>query len=135
MKFLRKRVNPSRPPPNNLLKIINISKNTILAEKAEIADTFLERLKGLLGKSRLEPKAGLILRPCTSIHTFFMRFPIDAVFVDSQNRIIKAYHSLPAWRLSAIFFNSIFCIELPAGTLHTSSTEAGDYLQITPFSA
>ena len=106
-----------------------------MAERVEIADTFLSRLKGLLGKKGLEPKTGLILRPCSSIHTFFMRFPIDAAFVDSQNRIIKAYHALPAWRSSGMFFNSSLCIELPAGTLHTAHTKAGDYIQIVPFSA
>lgn len=135
MKFLRRTVNPSRVSPKNPVKIINISKNTLLAERAEIAGTFWSRLKGLLGKKGLESKVGLILKPCSSIHTFFMRFPIDAVFVDSKNRIIKTYHALPAWRLSAILFNSAFCIELPAGTLLASHTEAGEYIQIIPFSA
>lgn len=132
MKFLRRTVNPSRISPKNPVKIINISKKTLLAERAEIAGTFWLRLKGLLGKKGLESKTGLILNPCTSIHTLFMRFPIDAVFVDSKNRIIKTYHALPAWRLSAILFNSAFCIELPAGTLLASSAETGDCIQILP---
>lgn len=136
MKFLRRRINPFfRALPKNPVKIINVSKNTILAERAEIADTFWPRLKGLLGRKQLDPKTGLILKTCTSIHTLFMRFPIDAVFVDSKNRIIKTYHALPAWRLSAILFNSAFCIELPAGTLLASRSEARDYVQIIPFSA
>lgn len=135
MKFLRRKINFSRTPQKNLSKIINTTKNTVLAERAEIADTFWLRLKGLLGKSRLEPEAGLILDPCNSIHTFFMRFPIDAAFIDSKSRIVKAYHSLPAWRSSAIFLSSLFCVELPAGTLLNSSTESGDYIQIIPFSA
>lgn len=131
----RRTVNPFRAPPKNLLKIINISKNTLLAERAEIADTFLSRLKGLLGKNLLQQGEGLIIKPCTSIHTLFMRFPIDAVFIDSKDRIIKTYHALPAWRFSVILFNSVFCIELPAGALLTSRTEVGDYIQILPFSA
>lgn len=135
MKFLRRKINPSFVPPRNLARIINSTKNTLLAERAEIAEAFWPRLKGLLGRKQLDPKAGLILRPCSSIHTFFMGFPIDAAFVDSQNRIIKAYHSLPAWRLSGMFFNSSFCVELPAEALLASRSEAGDYVQIIPFSA
>ncbi|TAN61430.1 DUF192 domain-containing protein [bacterium] len=116
-------------------KIINTTKNTVLAERAEIANTFWLRLKGLLGKRQLEPNTGLILNPCNSIHTFFMRFPIDAAFVDSQNKIIKAYYALPAWRASGMFFNSSLCIEFPSGTLLTSGTEIGDYIRISPSSA
>lgn len=136
MKSLRRKINPLFPTlPKNPVKIINESKNIILAERAEIADTFWLRLKGLLGRKQLELKAGLILNPCNSIHTFFMRFPIDAAFIDSKNRIVKAYHSLPAWRASGMFLNSSLCIELPAGTLLTSGTETGDYIQISPLSA
>jgi uncharacterized membrane protein (UPF0127 family) len=135
MKFLRRKTNPSCAPPKNLVKIINTTKNTLLAEKAEIADNFWLRLKGLLGKNCLQPGEGLIIRPCTSIHTLFMRFPIDAVFVDKQNKAIKAYCALSPWRSSAMFFNSSLCIELPAGTLNTSRTEKGDDVQIVPLSA
>lgn len=130
----RRTVKPFRAPPRNPAKIINISKNTLLAERADIADTFLSRLKGLLGKNFLQPGEGLIIKPCSSIHTFFMRFPIDAVFVDKRNRVVKAYHALSPWRSSGMFFNSSLCIELPAGTLNASCTEKGDGVQITPFS-
>jgi uncharacterized membrane protein (UPF0127 family) len=132
MKFLRRKINPSGASQKILAKIINTTKNTVLAERAEIADSFWLRLKGLLGRRQLEPNTGLILNPCNSIHTFFMRFSIDAAFVDSQNKIIKVYHALPAWRLSAIFFNSVFCIELPAETLLASHAEVGDYIQVVP---
>ena len=74
------------------LKILNLTRNAILAEKAIIADSFFRRLQGLLGQDSLASGAGLILKPCDSIHTFFMRFPIDAAFVDKNNRVTRLYH-------------------------------------------
>lgn len=111
------------------LKIINVSKNTTLAENAKLADNFFKRLIGLMGKANLEAGGALILKPCTSIHTFFMRFPIDVAFVDRENRIVKIYPSLPSWRLSGMFLNSVLCLELPAGTLAITHSQAGDTIQ------
>lgn len=111
-------------------KILNLTRSTTLAEKAVIADSLFSRLQGLLGKDSLASDEGLILKPCDSIHTFFMRFPIDAAFVDKNNRIIRLYHSLKSWRLSGIFLGAAFCIELPARTFQFSFTQEGDHLQI-----
>ncbi len=72
-----------------MVKIINKTKNTILAEEAYIADTVFSRVKGLLGKQSLDEGSALIIKPCNSIHTFFMRFPIDVFFVDRNNKIVK----------------------------------------------
>lgn len=112
------------------IKVINLSQNTALAEKAELANSFFRRLIGLMGRPFLKAGEGLILKPCNSIHTFFMRFPIDAAFVDRENKIVKIYSCLPAWRLSGIFFNSAFCLELPAGTLAITRSQAGDTIQL-----
>ena len=112
------------------MKIINLSKNATLAREAKVAGSFFMRLKGLLGSQEIEPDGGLILLPCDSIHTFFMRFPIDAAFLDKNNRIIKVYPHLKPWRLSGIFFNSTACIELPAGILLATKTQEGDQIQL-----
>ena len=114
------------------LKVTNQTRSRLLAEEAVIAATPFSRLRGLLGKANLASGSGLILKPCNSIHTLFMRFAIDAAFVDRQNRIIKIYSQLKPWRLSAIFFNSALCLELPAGTLSATQTEEGDQIQIFP---
>src|SRR3990167_5746275 len=111
------------------VRIINLSKNTALAEKAKLADNFFQRLIGLMGKANLPAGGALILKPCTSIHTIFMRFPIDAAFVNRQNRIIKIYPCLKPWRLTGMFFNSLLCLELPVGTLATTRSQAGDTIQ------
>lgn len=121
-------------PQHKLVRIINLSKNTILAEKAKIADNFFSRLKGLLGKLCLATGEGLILVSCDSVHTLFMRFPIDVAFVNKENMIIKTYSCLKPWRLSAIFLNSALCLELPAGVLSVTRTQEGDHIKIEPLS-
>ncbi|MCM8789645.1 MAG: DUF192 domain-containing protein [Candidatus Omnitrophica bacterium] len=108
------------------MKIINKTNNAILAEKAILADTPLSRLKGLLGRKQLNIGEGIILRPCSSIHTFFMHFPIDILFLDKNNKIIKAIPDLKPFHLTAIYFNAAFAIELPVGTISSTSTHIGD---------
>ena len=126
---------PSEVSGNSLLKvmtrkIVNLSKKTIIAQDAKLAGSFFLRLKGLLGEESIESGGGLIIQPCDSIHTFFMRFAIDAAFVDKNNRIVKIYSHLRPWRLSGVFFNSAFCIELPAGVLAATNTHEGDLIQL-----
>lgn len=110
------------------MRIINKDKNTILAEEAVIADTVLKRIKGLLGKKGLKSGEAIILEPCNSIHTFFMRFTIDIVFVDKQNKVIKAISGIKPWRITGVYFPSRLCIELPPGTIKSTLTSYGDTL-------
>ena len=112
------------------MKVINKTRQTILAENAVIAQTPLKRMIGLLSHRSFEPGEALIIKPCKSIHTFFMRFAIDVIFVDSGNRITRTIRSMRPFRISGIYLNATFCIELPAGTLDKTSTQAGDYITI-----
>jgi uncharacterized membrane protein (UPF0127 family) len=113
------------------LKVLvrNQTRKTVLAEKVELADTSAKRRTGLLKHDRLEPGEGLWIVPCESVHTFFMKFPIDLVYLDKKRKVKKVRHAVPAWRLSAcLFAHSV--IELPAGTVRASGTVAGDELDI-----
>jgi uncharacterized membrane protein (UPF0127 family) len=110
------------------IKIINKTKDTILAENAVLADTFFKRIKGLIGRKEFTKGEALILEPCNSIHTFFMRFPIDVLFVDKDNRIIKAIISLKPFRLTPIYFKANLVVELPYGTISSTFTEPFDLL-------
>jgi uncharacterized membrane protein (UPF0127 family) len=112
------------------MQISNKSKNTILAKDAIVADTLFKRIKGLLGKRTFQQGQALIIEPCSSIHTFFMRFSIDVLFVDKNNRVIKAISAFPPFRFSNIYFSSAFVIELPSGTINSTSTSEGDPLLI-----
>ena len=110
------------------MKIINQTRKTILADDAVIANTFLSRIQGLLGKKGLNQGQALILKPCSSVHTCFMRFPIDILFVDRNNQVLRTVANLVPFRFSPIFFKSRFVIELPAGIIRSTSTSQGDKL-------
>lgn len=101
-----------------------------MAEEAELAATVFARMKGLLGKSRLPKGRALIIASCNCVHTFFMQFTIDVLFIDKDNRAVKALHSLKPFRISPIYFRSVRTIELPSGTLSSTSTQEGDFISI-----
>jgi hypothetical protein len=112
------------------MRIINKTKNTVLAEDTIIADTFFTRIKGLLCKKEFKKGQALIIKPCNSIHTFFMHFPIDVLFVDKHNQVIKVISSLRPTRLTPIYFNSAFVVELPTGTAQSTLTSKADTISI-----
>lgn len=112
------------------MRIINQSKNTILSENAILANKFFKRIKGLLGKKEFVKGEALVIRPCNSIHTFFMRFPIDVLFVGRDNRVVAAISCLKPFGLSKIYFKASFVVELPAGTISTTFTHKGDLLSL-----
>lgn len=111
-------------------KIINTTKNTTLAETAEIANTPLKRLIGLLGRKGLETDQGLIIMPCNSIHTFFMRFAIDVVFLDKNMQVVAISQALPPTRLFFAPLRSRLVIELPRGTIKRTNTQLKDIISI-----
>jgi uncharacterized protein len=98
-----------------------------LASAADLADTSEKRRTGLLKHTGLAPGEGLWIVPCESVHTFFMKFPIDLVYLDKKHKVKKVRHAVPAWRLSAcLFAHSI--LELPAGIARDTGTQPGDEL-------
>lgn len=112
----------------------NHTRDTVLGDAVELADTSETRRVGLLKHTRLEPGSGLWIVPCESVHTFFMKFPIDLVYLDKQRKVRKVRHAVPAWRLSAcLTAHSI--LELPAGTAEKSGTLPGDELVIEKLNA
>lgn len=93
----------------------------------DVADTSAKRRTGLLKHERLAPGEGLWISPCESVHTFFMKFPIDLVYIDRKHKVRKVRSGVPAWRLSACLpAHSV--VELPAGTAERSGTRVGDEL-------
>ena len=114
------------------MKIINTKNNAVLSDKAKIANTFLGRLVGLLNRSCLVKGEALILKPSWSIHTLFMRFSIDVIFVDKEDKVIAVHYSLKPFRLTPLYPNSSLTIELPENTLESTQTHTGDILKITP---
>jgi uncharacterized membrane protein (UPF0127 family) len=112
------------------LRVTNLSRETVLAACMEVAGNAAKRSKGLLGRDCLAPGEALWISPCEAVHTFWMRFPIDLVYLDRRKRIRKLVSDLPAWRLSACL-RAHSVIELPAGTIRRTSTALGDTLEFS----
>lgn len=107
----------------------NISRNALLAEKCTLARTFFSRLLGLQFKKDLPSGYGLLITPCKSIHTFFMRFPIDAVFVDKNNTVLHIREGIKPWRTSKVMMGARSVLELPCGIVSATGTKVGDKLE------
>jgi uncharacterized membrane protein (UPF0127 family) len=113
----------------------NATRDTVLAEESGKATNPITRGVGLIGRSSLPPGGGLIIQPCHSVVSFFMRFPIDVAFVDAEGKVCHTIEPLVPWRTSTIVRQSRLVVELPAGTLAETGTKVGDQLEITPASA
>jgi uncharacterized membrane protein (UPF0127 family) len=107
----------------------NLTRNAVLGEAVDVADTSEKRRTGLLKHTGLGPGEGLWIKPCESVHTFFMKFAIDLVYIDKKQKVRKARKAVPPWRLSACL-SAHSILELPAGTIERTGTQAGDELSI-----
>jgi uncharacterized membrane protein (UPF0127 family) len=110
-------------------KLFNSSRQVLLAEQVYGALTFFKRLKGLMGTATLPDGTALLIKPCSSIHTWFMRYPIDVIFINRENRIIKILHSIPPYRLGPYVRGAVAAIELPAGRCGQTGTNEGDLVE------
>jgi uncharacterized membrane protein (UPF0127 family) len=110
--------------------IVNITRKSTLASHVDIAQNPWKRMKGLLGTSELPSGRALVITHCQSIHMFFMKFAIDVIFCDQQDRVVGLCANIKPFSLSPIFFKASYAIELPAGTISSSGTQLGD--QIDP---
>lgn len=108
--------------------LVNRRNGAVLAERVERAVSMRARLRGLLGRTSLPEGEALVLEPCTSIHTFFMRFTIDVAFVARDGRVLRAISGLRPWRATRVYPAAALVVELPAGTLQRTQTEDGDGL-------
>jgi uncharacterized protein len=119
------------PAPDVRMQVLNVTRQTYLATRMEVADSGPKRNKGLLGRESLAPGEGLWIVPCEAVHTFAMRFPIDLVYLDRDHRIKKLRNAVAPWRLSGcLTAHSI--IELPPGTISETQTQRGDMLEFSP---
>lgn len=108
--------------------VTNADRDTVLGERVVLASNVFTRTRGLMGAASLPVGAGMLLEGDNAIHTCFMRFPIDVVFVDNQVRVVHLIHCLAPWRASRIVWRARAVLELPAGTLDRTKTQVGDRL-------
>jgi uncharacterized protein len=100
------------------------SEGTVVCSRCEVAERMIPRMRGLLGRDGLGPGEGMLLKRAPSIMTFFMRFPIDVVFIDKAQTIVKIAHSLGPWRITSAR-RAVAALELAAGTAAALDLEPG----------
>lgn len=110
-------------------KLINSKNSLIVATQVIEAKSFLERLKGLMFDDDMKEFDGLLITSCNSIHTMFMRFAIDVVFLDKNFRVIKIIKKLQPWRVTWFYFSASQVLEMKEGTLISELAE-GDQLEV-----
>ena len=113
-----------------LLKLYHRATGICLADNLVLANTALKRLRGLIGRQALAPNEALWLRPCNGIHTFWMRFAIDVIFVDRQLRIVKLVENIRPFRLTLPAAQAASVIEMPAHTISQHNLRCGDELRV-----
>lgn len=112
------------------MKLVNLTKNIVLCQKLIVADNFWTRTKGLLGRKNLDSDTALLIKPCNSIHTFFMHFAIDALFLDKDYKVVSILTSLKPFKLSPVFWKASYVVEFSAGCISASQAQSGDILAI-----
>jgi len=113
------------------MQLINERTRKPLARDVELADTRKTRRRGLLGRDHLGADAALMLVPCAAVHTAFMQFPIDVVFIDRDGCAVRTASRVRPWRI-AVDVRARAVIELPAGRLDDCDLKRGDRLYLVP---
>ena len=119
--------------------LVNERTQCVIARQVHVALSRRARRRGLLGRSGIDATAALVLAPCWTIHTAFMRFAIDVLFVDREGRALRVVHALKPWRTAASV-RAYAAIELKAGVAKEHGVEVGDCLRLAsaapvPFSS
>jgi uncharacterized membrane protein (UPF0127 family) len=112
-----------------MIKLICKKKNIVLGESIFVASSFLERLKGLMCDESLGVEFdGMLIKPCNSIHTFFMNYKIDVLFLNKEYKIVKILRNMAPWRLTKIYLQANQVLEIEGGKVSLEICE-GDSLE------
>lgn len=106
---------------------VRTGEGAIVCERCEVAESALARMRGLLGRTGLEPGTGMLINPAPSVMTFFMRFPIDVLFLDRDRKVVGVRHRLGPWRVAGAR-HAAAALELPAGAVAEAGIEEGQLL-------
>ena len=109
-------------------RIINETRDQVVADRAQTARSYFHRMIGLMGKKSLDQGDGLIIDPCSSVHTHWMRFAIDVIYVNNDHAIVGIDHDLHPWHIGHFYRKVQYVVELPAGKAHETGTQVGDRL-------
>jgi uncharacterized membrane protein (UPF0127 family) len=112
------------------MRAANLRNGRELASNVAVADSLLKRLKGLLGKETLQRGEGLWIKPCMSIHTVAMKFPIDVIFLNRKKRVIAIVKKIRPNRCTRLYPRAASVLELQEGIIEATATEIGDEIEI-----
>ena len=118
-----------------MVRIENVTRGTSVAERVRVASSSIDRSVGLLRTPEVLPGEGLWIERSPSIHMFFMRYAIDAVFVGKDGRVTKVVSNLKPWRIVWWARGARDCLELRAGAAAESGTQRGDELRLIAIEA
>src|SRR6476646_11016130 len=110
-----------------IARVRRTADGAVVCERCEMPESSFGRMRGLLGRSGLEPGSGMLIDAAPSVHMFFMRFPIDVVFLDRDWTVVRVVHALKPWRVAGAR-RAVAALELPAGAAREAGLEEGDVL-------
>ena len=113
----------------SLARVRRTGDDAVVCERCEIPESAFGRARGLLGRDGLDPGGGMLIDRAGSVHMFFMRFPIDVVFLDRGRRVVGVRHGLRPWRMSGAR-RAVAALELPPGAAAAAGIQAGDVLAL-----
>jgi uncharacterized membrane protein (UPF0127 family) len=114
-----------------MLYVENVTRNAVLVEQGRVADNFFTKFRGLMGVRQLPVGDGLLITHCDSVHTHFMRMPIDVLYVNAHNCIVGIDAAMKTWRIGRKRADATYVIELPSGTATRTQSAIGDQLKIS----
>ena len=117
------------------VQIANPASGAELGQRVGVAEWWWQRLRGLLGRPRLQPGEGLLLTPCRAIHMAGMKYPLDVIFLDRQGTVVAVYPSIAPGKRTGWHASARSALELPAGTLDATGTQVGHTLRCSPADA
>ncbi len=112
-----------------MAKIVIKDSKTLVSSNFKVASSFIDRLVGLMFKREMRGYDALLIKSCNSIHTFFMLFAIDVVFLNKHYEVIKVIRAMRPWRMTRMYFRACQVLEMSAGSL-TPSIKEGDRLEV-----
>jgi len=113
-----------------MMKIVDLSNGKLIASGASIAHSLLSRLVGVIGMREMPAGSAIIIPHCRQVHTMFVRFCIDVLFVDKYHRVIGVQECMLPFSVSGYHRKSDYVIELPGGTVHTLGIQLCDDIQV-----
>jgi uncharacterized membrane protein (UPF0127 family) len=112
------------------LRLVNLDNGQTVSDSIELAVTFLTRLKGLMFRAQLSQGGGLYLHPCKSIHTFFMKFPIDVLYLNKDWKIVGLEEQLQPGKIGRNVPGAVSVIELESGSIQKNSIKEGQIVKL-----